>query len=277
MSDLADPLMVLNRNIAKAEGIHLERRVLALQNLYPAQGFNTKHLAESVTILSPPNFGRKLNHTHGFALYGKVTIDELRLIEAAYERNHTRPDMDMCDFADKSGFDLLADQYTITGSLCEYQQTLCDFEYPGTLGDNIKIAILGPEDHETFIKASNDGFRDNGRPPELLRALAASATARPDTVLFSASINGELVGTAGMAMIDTEDKKIVVLYIDSCLPSARGKGVHKALLLERLLIARDRGFDIACATAREDSISAKNMEKVGFRKAYSCNIYTKDL
>jgi GNAT superfamily N-acetyltransferase len=80
-----------------------------------------------------------------------------------------------------------------------------------------------------------------------------------------------------MAMIDTEDKKIVVLYIDSCLPSARGKGVHKALILERLRIAKDRGFDLACATAREGSISGRNMEKAGLRKAYSINIYTKDL
>jgi GNAT superfamily N-acetyltransferase len=277
MSDLADSLLVLNRSIAKAEAIHLERRVLALQTLYPAQGFATEHVAESVTILSPPKFGRKFNHTHGFASYGQVTVDDLRAIEAAYERNCTRPEMDMCDFADKTGFDLLADQYTITGSLCEYQQSLSDFEFPGTLENNIKISILGLEDHETFIKTSNDGFRDNGRPPELLRVLAASAAARPDTILFSASIDGELVGTAGMAVIDTEDKKIVVLYIDSCLPSARGKGVHKALLLERLRIARDREFKIACATAREGSISAKNMEKVGFKKAYSCDIHTKDL
>jgi GNAT superfamily N-acetyltransferase len=277
MSDLVDPSMVLNRNIAKAEGIHLERCVLALQTLYPAQGFNTEHVAKSVTILSPPEFGWKLNHTHGFGSYGEVTADDLCAVEAAYERNHTRPQIDMCDFADKSGFDLSADKYTITGSLCEYQQSLSDFEHPATLANNIKISILGLEEHETFIRTSNDGFRDNGRPPELLRVLAASAAARPDTILFSASIDGELVGSAGMAMIDTEDKKIVVLYIDSCLPSARGKGVHKALILERLRIAKDQGFDLACATAREGSISGRNMEKAGLRKAYSINIYTKDL
>jgi GNAT superfamily N-acetyltransferase len=277
MSYLADPLIVLDRNIAQAEGIHLERRVLALQTLYPAEGFATEHVAESVTILAPPKFGSKFNHTHGFGSYGEVTADDLRAVEAAYERNCTRPEIDMCDFADISAFNLLSDHYSITGSLCEYQQSLSDFEYPATLGHNIKISILGLEDHETFIRTSNDGFRDNGRPPELLKVLAASAAARSDTILFSASIDGELVGTAGMAMIDTEDKRIIVLYIDSCLPSARGKGVHKALLLERLRIARDRGFDIACATAREGSISAKNMEKVGFKKAYSCDVYTKDL
>ncbi|KAI4849224.1 hypothetical protein E4T44_03478 [Aureobasidium sp. EXF-8845] len=265
---MSDPGMALNCSIAKAEAIHLEHQSLALQNLYPDQG--------SITTLARPEFGWKLNHTSGFAVFGKVTSDDLRTIEAAYERNGISPRIDMCDFADISAFDLLSDSYTINGSLCEYQQSLSDFDCPPTLGNSINISILGPEDHDTFVKASNEGFRSGGRPPELLRVLAESAAARPDTTLFSASIEGELVGTAGMAMVNTGDKKIVVLYIDSCLPSARGRGVHKALLLERLRVARDRGFDLACATAREGSISAKNMEKVGFTKAYSCNIYTKN-
>ncbi|KAI4852773.1 hypothetical protein E4T44_01267 [Aureobasidium sp. EXF-8845] len=257
--------MALNCSIAKAEAIHLEHQSLALQNLYPGQGYSTKHVAGSITTLARPEFGWKLNHTSGFAVFGKVTSDDLRAIEAAFERNGIPPRIDMCDFADSSAFDLLSD-YT----------SLADFEYPATLGDTIKISILGPEDHDTFVKASNEGFHSGGRPPELLRVLAESAAARPDTTLFSASIDGELFGTAGMAMVNTGNNKIVVLYIDSCLPSARGKGVHKVLLLERLRVARDRGYDLACATAREGSISAKNMEKVGFAKAYSCNIYTKD-
>jgi GNAT superfamily N-acetyltransferase len=273
---MSDFVMAMNRDIAKAEAIHIEHQSLALQNLYPGQGYSTKHVAGSVTTLARPEFGWKLNHTSGFAVFGKVTCDDLRTIEAAFERNGISPRIDMCEFADPSAFDLLSDHYTINGSLCEYQQSLSDFECPPTLGDIIKISILGPEDHDTFVKVSNDGFRSGGRPPELLKVLAESAAARPDTILFSASIERELVGTAGMAVINAGDKKIAVLYIDSCLPSARGKGVHKALLLERLRIAKDRGFDMACATAREGSISAKNMEKVGFKKAYSCNIYTKD-
>jgi GNAT superfamily N-acetyltransferase len=276
MSSSMDSVLALKHSLARAETIHRERQLLALQSLYPGQGYIIKHIAGSTTILSPPEFGRKINHTYGFALNGNVLPDDLRDIEAVYEQNGVRPDFDMCEFADISGFDLLSDHYTITGSLCEYQQSLSDFQYPATLGTSIDISILGPEDHATFVQASIDGFRSSGRPVELLKALAESAAARSDTILFSASIDGELVGTAAMAMIETPDNKIIVLFIDSCLPSARGKGVHKALLLERLRIAEDRGFETASATAREGSISAMNMEKVGFRKGYSCKIYTRD-
>ncbi|TIA66965.1 hypothetical protein D6C83_02156 [Aureobasidium pullulans] len=203
-------------------------------------------------------------------------MDDLHAIEAAYKQNSVHPEIDMCDFADSSAFDLLSAQYTVTGSLCEYQRSLSDFQGPGMLGSGVEISKLGPEDHDTFIQASMDGFSSTGRAPELLKVLAESAAARSDTMLFSASLDGELVGTAAMAMIDVGDIKVVVFFIDSCLPDARGKGVHKALLLERLRVAKDRGCDIAVATAREGSTSGRNIEKVGFRQAFACRTYTKD-
>ncbi|THY23642.1 hypothetical protein D6D00_06049 [Aureobasidium pullulans] len=276
MSSFANPAINMNHIIAKAEALHLERQILALQALYPTQGYTVKRVAGSTTILSPAMLGRKLNHTYGFALEGEVTMDDLHAIEAAYKQNGVHPEIDMCDYAHGSAFDLLSAQYTVTGSLCEYQQSLSGFQGPDILRGDMNPSILGPEDHNTFIQASVDGFSSTGRAPELLEVLAESAAARSDTILFSASLDGELVGTAAMAMIDVEDIKVVVFFIDSCLPNARGKSVHKALLLERLRVARDRGCDVAVATAREGSISGRNIEKVGFRRAYSCKTYTKN-
>ncbi|THV72315.1 hypothetical protein D6D27_09626 [Aureobasidium pullulans] len=276
MSSFANPAINMNHIIAKAEALHLERQILALQALYPTQGYTIKRVVGSTTILSPAMLGRKLNHTYGFALGGEVTMDDLHAIEAAYEQNGVHPEIYMCEFADGSAFDLLSAQYTVTGSLCEYQRSLSDFQGPAMLGSGIEISKLGPQDHETFIRASVDGFSSTGRALELLKVLAESATARSDTILFLASLDGEIAGTAAMAMIDVEDIKVVVFFIDSCLPNARGKGVHKTLLLERLRVAKDRGCDIAVATAGEDSISGRNIERVEFRQAFSCKTYTKD-
>lgn len=123
MSSSAEAAVDMNRTIAKAEAIHLERQILALQTLYPTQGYTIKRVAGSTTILSPAMLGRKLNHTYGFALQGEVTMDDLHAIEAAYKQNSVHPEIDMCDFADSSAFDLLSAQYTVTGSLCEYQRS----------------------------------------------------------------------------------------------------------------------------------------------------------
>lgn len=265
----------MSRKIAKAEVIHLRHRSLALKTLYPDQGYTTEDVAGSITLLSPARYGSKLNHSYGFGMFGPVTKDDLHTIEDAFELNDVYPEIYMCETADKSAFDLLSEHYTVTGHLREYQMFLADFNHPN-MENGIEISIIGPTDHEMFIQASIEGFRSNGRSEELLKLLAESTAARPDTLLFSASMHDELLGVAAMAMIYAEDNKVAVLYIDSCLPRSRGRGVHKALLLERLRIAKDRGCDLAIASAREGSISAHNIEKVGLKQAYACKIYTKN-
>ncbi|THZ12943.1 hypothetical protein D6C91_08157 [Aureobasidium pullulans] len=118
-------------------------------------------------------------------------MDDLHGIEVAYKHNGVHPEIDMCDFADGTAFDLLSAQYTITGSLCEYQRYLADFQGPDILRGDMNISILGPKDYDTFIRASVDGFSSTGRAPELLKVLAESAAARSDTILFSASLDGD--------------------------------------------------------------------------------------
>lgn len=275
MSVLSNAIKTMSRKIARAEVTHLRHQSLALQTLYPHQEYTMRDVAGSTTLLSPAKWGSKLNHTYGFGMFGPVTDNDLHAIEDAFVQNDVRPEIYMCETADSSAFDLLSNHYTITGHLCQYQMSLSDLEHPD-MSNDIDISILDSSDHETFIQASVEGFRSNGRSPELLRLLAESAAARPDTLLFSASMHGELLGVAGMAIIDVEDSKVALLYIDSSLPSARGRGIHKALLMERLRVAKDRGCDLAIASAREGSISAHNIQKVGLKEAYTCKIYTRD-
>lgn len=109
----------------------------------------------------------------------------------------------------------------------------------------------------------------------ILRALAHSATTRSDTMLFSATSNSELVGTAAMAMIDVDDCKVALLFMDSCLEHARGRGVHKAMLLERMRVAKDIGCEMAIAAAREGSGSARNIQRAGLSKTFMCKTYAR--
>lgn len=275
MSVLSNAIKTMSRKIARAEVTHLRHQSLALQTLYPHQEYTMRDVAGSTTLLSPAKWGSKLNHTYGFGMFGPVTNNDLHAIEDAYKQNGVRPEIYMCESADSSALDLLTDHYTITGHLCQYQMSLSDFDHP-TMANDIDISIVASSDHEMFIQASIEGFRSNGRSEDLLRLLAESAAARPDTLLFSASMHSELLGVAGMAIVDVDDSKVAHLYIDSSLPRARGRGVHKALLLERLRIAKDRGCDLAIASAREGSISAHNIQKVGLEMAYACRIYTRD-
>lgn len=259
------------RLLVKAEIIHLSHQIEALQTLSPEGNFTFKNVADSITLQSPAVYGRKLNHTYGFGAFGPVTMGDLRLVEQAYDDSGLQPELDMCDFADASALDLLSTRYSVTGTICQY---ISGISYQPTGFGDVKVS---PSlNHEAFVHASVEGFRSTGRSLDLLTSLAKSSATRSDTTLFFATLEGDLVGTAAMAIFEVDGYKVAVLYIDSSLPAARGKGVHRALLLARLKAAKEHGCDFATVGAREGSGSARNIQNVGFDKAYTCKTYTKN-
>jgi hypothetical protein len=281
----------LCRIVTKAEVIHRRRQVLALQTLRQDEKYQIFDIAGSTTILSPSVHGRKLNHTYGFGMSGPVTTEDLRSIEDVYKAwdseaaTHPRAEIDVCEHADTSAFELLSQGYPVTGYVCQFQRDLVDIDIPPAPVENIikVVAVRSPghivdanPSHKTFIDASIQGFRTGGRNIATLKALAESAVSRSDTSLFSATIDGELVGTAVMAVIDVDGCKVASLFMDSCLEHARGKGVHKALLSERMRVAKEIGCEMVIAAAREGSGSARNIERAGLRRIFTCRTYTKD-
>lgn len=281
----------LCRIVTQAEVIHRKRQVLALQTLRRNEKYAIHEIAGSTTVLSPAVHGRKLNHTYGFGMFGAVTTEDLRSIEDAYKAwdseasSRPRLEIDLCEHADTSAFDVLSKGYSVTGFVCQFQRYLDDIDSsPAPPNSTIKVTALRTSEqvadtnasYEYFIDASVQGFRSGGRNIATLKALAESAVARSDTSLFSATIDGKLVGTAVMTVVDVDGCKVANLFMDSCLEHARGKGVHAALLLERIRVAKESGCEMVIAAAREGSGSARNIERVGLRKLFTCKTYTKD-
>jgi hypothetical protein len=280
----------LYRIVTQAEGIHRRRQVVALQELGQDRDFAIHDIAGSTTILSPPVHGRKLNHTYGFGMFGPITMDDLRSVEDTYkawgsdEASRPRPEIDVCEHADPSALDVLSPSYCVTGTVCQFQRCLADIDSPSTpSNNNVEVLALRSPNHEAesdvsyedFVNASVSGFRSGGRNVLTLKALAESAVTRYDTSLFYAMIDRKLVGTAVMAVIHVEGCRVASLFMDSCLEHARGRGVHQALLLERIRMAKELGCEMVIAAAREGSGSARNIEKVGLRGIFICKTYTK--
>lgn len=143
----------LCRIVSQAEVIHRRRQVLALQTLRKDEKYAIHDVAGSATILSSPVHGRKLNHTYGFGVFGPVTLQDLRSIEDAYKAwdldaaSRPRPELDVCEHADASAFDLLSKRYTVTGFVCEFQQFLDDIDTSSApIDSNVKVvAVRSPE------------------------------------------------------------------------------------------------------------------------------------
>ncbi len=79
-----------------------------------------------------------------------------------------------------------------------------------------------------------------------------------------ALIGGEPAGGATLGLAEG----VAMLSGDATLPAFRGRGVQKALIRERLRLAREKGCDLACAGTLPSTPSQRAYEACGFRAAY---------
>jgi GNAT superfamily N-acetyltransferase len=82
---------------------------------------------------------------------------------------------------------------------------------------------------------------------------------------FLAFVDGEVAGGAALAM----HGGVCGLFGASTLPNFRKRGVQTALLGSRIFWAVERGCDLAVSIAQPGSVSHRNIERAGFRVAYT--------
>jgi len=268
----------LVQQVITAERLHIKHQAQALQAIRLDNGYATYDVANTTTIRCPPEPDGKMNHTVGFGMSGSPTQADLLAIEQTPPDG--TPELYVCEYAHDSAWKLLRDEgYAEIRSISHFVRDLSqDLSLQQDSGDVI-ITKVPQAKMPDFIAASVDGFRDGDRRPSLLALLAESAAYRTgtDTMLFFATIEGSLVGSAGLACltVDEQGTKIGNLYIDSTLPGFRGRGVHQVLLKARLQAAEKAGCRYAIATAKQGSGSARNIQKAGLEPVFDSRIFGK--
>nr|POE94699.1 hypothetical protein CFP56_16936 [Quercus suber]POE94705.1 hypothetical protein CFP56_16942 [Quercus suber] len=145
----------------------------------------------------------------------------------------------------------------------------------GTGDGGIFVSTLqGQKAIARFFALSVRGFESKGRAPWFLRVLAEMAVRRDDTLLFQAEVDGgEVAGTAAMAVL--HDLQAAYLYLDSTVPEFRRRGVHAALLRERVEVARRMGCEVVVASVNEGSASARSFARNGFQSGFRSEVFEK--
>jgi GNAT superfamily N-acetyltransferase len=81
----------------------------------------------------------------------------------------------------------------------------------------------------------------------------------PHRTVLIAEMGGEPVGAASLQVAG----KAGWLRGASVIPSARGRGIQRAMIAERVRIAVERGCDVVGASAEPDGSSAENLRRMG--------------
>ena len=103
------------------------------------------------------------------------------------------------------------------------------------------------------------------------------------------AIGRRLVGSAGLHHLLVEDRgepiavgglftrrRIGLLVTMAVLPAARGRGIQRALIAERIRLAIERRCTTVTASALVGSASARNLEAMGFRPIHQQALYRFD-
>jgi GNAT superfamily N-acetyltransferase len=204
------------------------------------------------------------NHIVGTGLYGPVTLNDVEHVEEFYRSRGVPCEIVLSPLADPSLRGLLAPRgYRIT----EFNSVLirplegCALVPPA---DGITVERVTAETEQTWDQVIARGFAEYGPLPENL--FAAFATL-PDSLNFLARVDGAPAG-GGMGAIMRE-AGVAALFGTATVPEFRGRGVQTALINRRLWEAAQHGCEYAVVSTMPGSGSQRNMERRGFRVAYT--------
>ncbi len=226
--------------------------------------------------------GSPVNLAVGLGMNGPVDDAGFERLEAFYHERGAAAITSICPLADPSLLSVLGRR---GWRVSEFEHLLVlelsDELLPESLGartdfqpgDGRDVASDGvldvhvclPEERAIWARVATLGFAD-GEPPERAHEEFGLIMAeRDDAILVLAWIDGEPVGVGSLVV----DDGVGWLSGDSTLPGYRRRGVQQAIQRHRLRLARDAGCDLAVTEAAPGGVSQRNMERLGFRIAYT--------
>ena len=204
------------------------------------------------------------NHIVGMGLYGPVTVADVDRVEEFYRSRGVPCEIVVSPLADGSLLDVLAPRgYRVTefNSVLILRLAVHDLIAPA---DGITIERVNKDTEQVWDRVIAKGFAEFGPLPENLFAAFASV---PDTLCFLARVEGQPAGGAVGAIM--RDAGIAALFGTATLPEFRHRGVQTALINRRLWEAAREGCEYAVVSTLPGSGSQRNMERRGFRVAYT--------
>ena len=208
-----------------------------------------------------------VNQASGLGLGGTVSAEEVYALERFYHERGAMGVVNACPLADSSLFAVLGAR---GWSAVTFENVLFrELDAAAT--------VPAPDDHVEIRFAETAGQRARWgelvalgfvapeRPTEAERQLGRIKAVWPDGHFLLAYVDGQPAGTAELHV----DGGVGWLSADTTLPEFRGRGVQRSLQRARLRIALEAGCDVAVSESSPGSGSQRNMERLGFRVAYT--------
>jgi GNAT superfamily N-acetyltransferase len=127
------------------------------------------------------------------------------------------------------------------------------------------VRIAAPEESKLWAHTVAQGFAEHYPVTQAMLDLMEGFYYRETACCYLAFVDGAIAGGAAVSA----QHGVCGLFGASTLPAFRRRGVQSALLATRLAWAREKGCDLAVSITQPGSISHRNIERNGFRVAYT--------
>jgi GNAT superfamily N-acetyltransferase len=202
----------------------------------------------------------------GLGLAGPVSEAEFEQCEAFYRRRGTQPAFSLCPLADPT----LLEHLNRHGYQVEmfmhvwYRPLVSDETFPAP-PFGLTVRAIEPEEADLWTLVAFRGGLDSDEALPNAGVIIAPYPFMAQARCWLAWHDGEPAGAATLAI---HDGVAGLLGASTRVPHRR-RGVQHALVAARLAAAVDAGCDLAAVDTEPGSDSQRNVERLGFRLAYT--------
>jgi GNAT superfamily N-acetyltransferase len=238
----------------------------AVKRLHPGLDVAVEALDQGYAVYSGAAF--PVNRAKGQGFEGPVDGSLLEKIGQFYRDRAAVPRVSVCPLADPSWLELLSTgDYGLERFFSVLARSLLSDGDAADLAPSpyVHVSIAGLKERDLWLRTVAQGFDGSDDPsPETLDILAPNFDSA-HAMCCLARIDGEPAGGGELFI----HEGVAELGSASTRPAFRRRGVHRALVAARLDAARTAGCDLAMALASPGSDSQHNLERAGFRLAYT--------
>lgn len=211
--------------------------------------------------------GSPIGRATGTGLNRPLTSQDLDQIEQFYLECGAPSQVDLTPLHDPPVFELFKERGY---GIAELNNVLCrkleGMDQPSLPGTNVEIRRSPAEESDLTGAIVESAFFPDGAP-EAFRGLMAPLYEMENALAFVATVDGKPVACGTGIVI--HEHRVFALCGAGTLAAYRGRGLQTALLQARMAAALQAGCEYAVVVTQGGSSSQRNVERLGFRVAYS--------
>lgn len=211
--------------------------------------------------------GSPIGRAVGMGLDRPLTPSDLDHVEAFYGSHQAPAQVDLCALHEPAVFEMFKQRGYAIAELNNvlYRRLERDQKFPPPPAE-CEVRPARRDEADLAGNIVQSAFFPEGAP-EPFRGLIAPLYHMEHGLPFVASIDGKLVA-CGTGLIITEHK-VCALCGAGTLAEYRGRGLQTALLCARMSAGALAGCEYAVVVTQGGTTSQRNVERLGFRLAYS--------